>query len=197
MKTFLNSLLLLVFLVPSVLLAQSTVTGTVTDQANAMPVPGVNIIIKGTSTGATTDFDGKYTISAKTGDVLVFSYVGFKTSEVTYNGQSPLNVVLAEDTAQLDEVVLIGYGSTNKQDATGAVEKISDESFNKGAIVSPEQLLAGKSAGVRVTSNGGAAGEGSQIRIRGGASLSANNDPLIVIDGLPLDQRGGAQGVRN
>lgn len=197
MKTFLNSLLLLVFLVPSVLLAQNTVTGTVTDQANAMPVPGVNILIKGTTTGATTDFDGKYSITAKAGDVLVFSYVGFKTTEVTYNGQSPLNVVLVEDAGQLDEVVLIGYGSTNKQDATGAVEKISDETFNKGAIVSPEQLLAGKSAGVRVTSNGGAAGEGSQIRIRGGASLSANNDPLIVIDGLPLDQRGGAQGVRN
>ena len=178
------------------MLAQSTVSGTVTDKANALPLPGVNILVKGTSVGTTSDFDGNYTISAKSGDVIVFSYVGFKTQEITYNGQSKLNVTLTEDAAQLDEIVLIGYGSTTKQDATGAVEKISTEEFNKGAIVSPEQLLAGKSAGVRVTSNNGAPGGGSEIRIRGGASLSANNSPLIVVDGLPLDQR-GVQGVRN
>ncbi|GFZ81573.1 SusC/RagA family TonB-linked outer membrane protein [Aquaticitalea lipolytica] len=177
-------------------MAQSTVSGTVTDKANALPLPGVNILVKGTSVGTTSDFDGNYTISAKSGDVIVFSYVGFKTQEITYNGQSKLNVTLTEDAAQLDEIVLIGYGSTTKQDATGAVEKISTEEFNKGAIVSPEQLLAGKSAGVRVTSNNGAPGGGSEIRIRGGASLSANNSPLIVVDGLPLDQR-GVQGVRN
>ena len=194
MKTFLNSLLVLLFFIPSILLAQSTVSGTVTDKANALPLPGVNILVKGTSVGTTSDFDGNYTISAKSGDVIVFSYVGFKTQEITYNGQSKLNVTLTEDAAQLDEIVLIGYGS--KQDATGAVEKISTEEFNKGAIVSPEQLLAGKSAGVRVTSNNGAPGGGSEIRIRGGASLSANNSPLIVVDGLPLDQR-GVQGVRN
>ena len=196
MKTFLNSLLVLLFFIPSILLAQSTVSGTVTDKANALPLPGVNILVKGTSVGTTSDFDGNYTISAKSGDVIVFSYVGFKTQEITYNGQSKLNVTLTEDAAQLDEIVLIGYGSTTKQDATGAVEKISTEEFNKGAIVSPEQLLAGKSAGVRVTSNNGAPGGGSEIRIRGGASLSANNSPLIVVDGLPLDQR-GVQGVRN
>ena len=196
MKTFLNSLLVLLFFIPSILLAQSTVSGTVTDKANALPLPGVNILVKGTSVGTTSDFDGDYTISAKSGDVIVFSYVGFKTQEITYNGQSKLNVTLTEDAAQLDEIVLIGYGSTTKQDATGAVEKISTEEFNKGAIVSPEQLLAGKSAGVRVTSNNGAPGGGSEIRIRGGASLSANNSPLIVVDGLPLDQR-GVQGVRN
>ena len=195
MKTFLNSLLVLLFFIPSIL-AQSTVSGTVTDKANALPLPGVNILVKGTSVGTTSDFDGNYTISAKSGDVIVFSYVGFKTQEITYNGQSKLNVTLTEDAAQLDEIVLIGYGSTTKQDATGAVEKISTEEFNKGAIVSPEQLLAGKSAGVRVTSNNGAPGGGSEIRIRGGASLSANNSPLIVVDGLPLDQR-GVQGVRN
>jgi iron complex outermembrane receptor protein len=186
MKTFLNSLMLLVFLVPSVLLSQNIVTGTVTDQANAMPVPGVNIIIKGTSTGSTTDFDGKYSINVKTGDVLVFSYVGYKTTEVTYDGQSPLNVTLAEDAAQLDEVVLIGYGSTTLKDATGSLEKIDSETFNKGAIVSPENLLAGKSAGVRITASSGSPGAGAEIRIRNGGSLSANNSPLIVVDGIPL-----------
>src|SRR5690606_20107919 len=182
MKTFLNSLMLLVFLVPSVLLSQNIVTGTVTDQANAMPVPGVNIIIKGTSTGSTTDFDGKYTINAKTGDVLVFSYVGYKTTEVTYNGQSPLNVTLAEDAAQLDEVVVIGYGSVKKKDATGSVAVVTTEDFNKGMKTTAENLLNGRVAGLSITT-GGAPGAGSTIRIRGGASLNASNDPLIVIDG--------------
>ncbi|TXE09163.1 SusC/RagA family TonB-linked outer membrane protein [Gelidibacter salicanalis] len=195
MKTFLNSLLFLVFLVPSVMWSQTTVSGTVTDQASA-PLPGVNILIKGTTTGTTTDWDGNYSISAKNGDIVVFSYVGFKPQEFNYTGQQSLNVVLIEDTALLDEIVLIGYGSTTKQDATGSVEKVSEKEFNQGAIVSPEQLLAGKSAGVRITSSGGDPGGGSDIRIRGGASLSANNSPLIVIDGLPLDQR-GVQGVRN
>ena len=196
MKTFLNALLFCLILVPATLFAQTTVTGTVTDQANAMPLPGVNVIIKGTTTGTSTDFDGKYSLNVNQGDTIVFSYVGFVTQEIVYNGQTTLNVIMVEDAALLDEIVLIGYGSTTKQDATGAVEKVSDEEFNRGAIVSPEQLIAGKSAGVRITSNGGAAGEGSEIRIRGGASLSANNSPLIVVDGLPLDQR-GVQGVRN
>nr|WP_321221862.1 SusC/RagA family TonB-linked outer membrane protein [uncultured Psychroserpens sp.] len=195
MKTFLNSLLILAFLLPATLFGQTKITGTVTDEANALPLPGVNILVKGTTTGASTDFDGKYSITVNEGDILVFSYLGYSTKEVTFTGQSPFNVSLTEDAGQLDEIVLIGYGSTTKQDATGAVEKVGDEEFNKGAIVAPEQLLAGKSAGVRVTSNSGAPGEGAEIRIRGGASLSATNSPLIVVDGLPLDQR-GVQGVR-
>ena len=196
MKTFMNSLMLLVFIIPSVMWSQATVSGTVTDQANASPLPGVNIIIKGTATGTTTDFDGNFSISTKNGDVLSFSYVGYKPQEIVYNGQPSLKIVLVEDTAQLDEIVLIGYGATTKQDATGAVEKIGEKEFNQGAIVSPEQLLSGKSAGVRITSSGGDPGGNSEIRIRGGASLSASNSPLIVVDGLPLDQR-GVQGVRN
>ncbi|TCK65192.1 iron complex outermembrane receptor protein [Winogradskyella wandonensis] len=196
MKTFLNAILFCVLLVPATLFAQSTVSGTVTDGSNSMPLPGVNVIIKGTTTGTSTDFDGKYSLSVNNGDTLVFSFVGFVNQEIVYNGQSKIDVVLQEDAAQLDEIVLIGYGSTTKQDATGAVDKVSDEDFNRGAIVAPEQLLAGKSAGVRITNNGGAAGEGSQIQIRGISSLSANQSPLIVVDGLPLDQR-GVQGVRN
>ncbi|WP_299117719.1 TonB-dependent receptor [uncultured Winogradskyella sp.] len=196
MKTFLNAILLCVFLVPATLFAQSTVTGTVTDGSNSMPLPGVNVIVKGTTNGNNTDFDGKYSLTVNNGDVIVFSYLGFVTQEITYNGQATIDVTLTEDAAQLDEIVLIGYGSTTKQDATGAVDKVSDDDFNRGAIVAPEQLLAGKSAGVRITTNGGAAGEGSQIRIRGISSLSANQSPLIVVDGLPLDQR-GVQGVRN
>lgn len=197
MKTFLNALLFCLIMLPATLLAQTTVTGTVTEKANAMPTPGVNVIIKGTARGTSTDFDGKYSLEVNEGEILVFSYVGYTTQEVVFTGQSSIDIVLEEDAAQLDEVVLIGYGSTTKQDATGSVEKVGDEEFNRGAIVAPQQLIAGKAAGVRVTSGGGAAGEGGEIRIRGGASLSATNDPLIVIDGLPIDQRGGAQGSRN
>lgn len=197
MKTVLNALLFCLIMLPATLMAQSTATGTVTDKANAMPLPGVNVIIKGTTRGASTDFDGKYSIEVSQGEILVFSYMGYTTQEIVYNGQSKIDVSLEEDAAQLDEVVLIGYGSTTKQDATGAIEKVDDKEFNRGAIVAPQQLIAGKAAGVRVTSGGGGAGEGGEIRIRGGASLSATNDPLIVIDGLPIDQRGGAQGSRN
>lgn len=197
MKTFLNALLFCLIMAPATLLAQTTVSGTVTDKANAMPLPGVNVLVKGTSRGASTDFDGKFTIDVNQGETIVVSYVGYKTQEIIFNGQSTIDVSLEEDAAQLDEVVLIGYGSTTKQDATGAVEKVGDEEFNRGAIVAPQQLIAGKAAGVRITTGGGAAGEGGEIRIRGGASLSTTNDPLIVIDGLPIDQRGGAQGVSN
>lgn len=197
MKTFLNALLFCLIMVPATLMAQTTVSGTVTDKANAMPLPGVNVLVKGTSRGASTDFDGKFSLEVNQGETIVVSYVGYKTQEVTFNGQSNLDIALEEDAAQLDEVVLIGYGSTTKQDATGAVEKVGDEEFNRGAIVAPQQLIAGKAAGVRITTGGGAAGEGGEIRIRGGASLSATNDPLIVIDGLPIDQRGGAQGITN
>jgi len=197
MKTFLNALLFCLIMIPATLMAQSSVSGTVTDKANAMPLPGVNVIIKGTSRGVSTDFDGNYSIEVSDGETIVISYLGYTTQEFVYNGQSRIDVALEEDAAQLDEVVLIGYGSTTKQDATGAVEKVDDKEFNRGAIVAPQQLIAGKAAGVRITSGGGAAGEGGEIRIRGGASLSATNNPLIVIDGLPIDQRGGAQGSRN
>ncbi len=196
MKTFLNSFMLLLFLFPSILLAQTTVSGTVTDQANASPLPGVNILIKGTTTGATTDFDGNYTITAKSGDIIVFSYVGFKTQEITFNGQSKLDITLVEDTAQLDEIVLIGYGSVKKEDATGSVDVVSQKDFNKGAIISTDQLLNGKAAGVRITNSGGSPDSAPNIRIRGGASLNAQNNPLIVIDGVPIGNDNPA-GVSN
>jgi TonB-linked SusC/RagA family outer membrane protein len=198
MKTVFSALMLCILLVPAALLGQSTVKGTVTDQANEMPLPGVNVLIKGTTTGTSTDFDGNYTLNnVNNGDVIVFSYLGFVSQEIVFEGQSTLNVAMREDAAQLEEIVLIGYGATTKQDATGAVEKVGAEEFNKGAIVAPQQLIAGKAAGVNVTAPSGAAGDGGSIRIRGGASLSATNDPLIVIDGLPIDQRGGSQGSRN
>ena len=185
MKTFLNGLLLLALFAPLTLFSQTEVIGTVTDEAN-IPLPGVNVIIKGTTIGASTDFDGNYTLKVNNGNIIVFSYLGFATQEITYTGQQNINVVLVQDTAQLSEVVVIGYGTTTVKDATGSLSRIDSEEFNKGAIVSPENLLAGKSAGVRITSSSGAPGSGGEIRIREGGSLSANNNPLIVVDGIPL-----------
>ncbi|RMA58831.1 SusC/RagA family TonB-linked outer membrane protein [Ulvibacter antarcticus] len=197
MKQLLKKCLFVFSLIPIGLLAQSSVSGTVSDQVTEIPIPGVNVIIKGTTNGTTTNFDGNYTLdNVENDDVIVFSYVGFTTFEVKHTGNSTLNVSLEEDAAILGEVLLIGYGATTKQDATGAVEKVSSEEFNSGSIVSPEQLLSGKSAGVSVTSGGGGPGGDSEIRIRGGSSLAGNNSPLIVLDGIPLDQR-KLQGVRN
>lgn len=176
--------------------AQTTVTGSVTEQSTSSPLPGVNVLIKGTSTGTVTDFDGNYQIEVNNGDVLIFSYVGYQTVEVTYSGQTPLNIQLNENAALLNEIVIIGYGSVKKEDLTGAVDVISSKDFNQGAVVSPDQLLQGKAAGVRITSAGGQPDAAPNIRIRGGSSLSGNNAPLIVIDGVPLDN-GGVAGVGN
>jgi iron complex outermembrane receptor protein len=196
MKTFLNSLLLVAFLIPATLFAQTTLTGTVIDEADTSPIPGVNILVKGTTNGAATDFDGKYSIKVNQGDVLVFSYVGYVTQEVTYTGQSTIDISMVGDTAQLDEIVLIGYGSVKKEDATGSVDVVSSKDFNQGAIVSTDQLLNGKAAGVRITNNGGSPDSAPNIRIRGGASLNASNNPLIVIDGVPIGSANPA-GVSN
>lgn len=196
MKTILKQVLFLLFLIPVLTWAQTKVSGTITDGLTGMPLGGVNVIIKDTSQGTSSDFDGNYIINVTNGQTLVFSFVGYTSREVVYAGQQKLDMTLQEDADLLDEVVLIGYGETTQQNATGAVSKVSSKEFNQGAIVAPEQLLAGKTAGVRITSGSGAPGGGSEIRIRGGASLSGNNSPLIVVDGLPLDQR-GVQGVRN
>ena len=196
MKTKYHSMLFLLLFVPAMIFAQSTVSGTVTEQASSFPLPGVNVLIKGTATGTATDFDGNYQLAVNNGDVLVFSYVGYVTQEITYTGQSRVDVQMVEDAAQLDEIVLIGYGSVKKEDLTGSVDVISSDDFNQGAIVSPDQLLQGKAAGVRITNAGGQPDAAPNIRIRGGSSLSGNNAPLIVIDGVPLDN-GGVAGVGN
>ena len=196
MKTFLNGFFLLVFMIPALFFAQTTVSGTVTDEANAMPLPGVNILIKGTNTGASSDFDGNFSITVSEGQVLVFSYLGYETKEITYGGEPQLNITLTQDAGQLDEVVIIGYGTTTKKDATGSIESVTEKDFTKGNIVTPENLIQGRVAGVSVTTSG-APGSGSQIRIRGGSSINASNDPLIIIDGLPIsnDGIGGSRGV--
>ncbi|OYQ42243.1 SusC/RagA family TonB-linked outer membrane protein [Flavobacterium aurantiibacter] len=188
MKTIYKKLLLSVLLLPFSVLAQSTLTGTVTDKASGQPLPGVSVVVQGTTNGTSTDFDGKFSLSGlKNGQVVVFSFIGYKEVSETFTGQKSVAISLAEETNELTEVVVqIGYGSVRKKDATGSVTQLSSKEFNKGANVTAENLLAGRVAGVTVNLGGGAPGSGAQIRIRGGSSLSASNDPLIVIDGLPI-----------
>ncbi|EIJ37679.1 TonB-linked outer membrane protein, SusC/RagA family [Galbibacter orientalis DSM 19592] len=180
---------LLMFLISASIFAQQSVSGVVTDASTNTPIPGVNVVIKGTTTGTTTDFDGQFTINAENGTVIQFSYIGFNTQEKPVTGAT-MNVVLTEDTQQLDEVVVIGYGSVKKKDATGAVDQVSTEDFNQGPVLNAGQLITGKIAGVSVTSGGGAPGEGQNIVIRGQGSLSLNSSPLYVIDGVPIADSG-------
>ncbi|KAA1244097.1 TonB-dependent receptor [Aquimarina sp. RZ0] len=176
---------LLVCISGNMMFAQITVTGVVSD-ANG-PIPGVNVLVKGTSNGSVSDFEGKYSISASEDGTLVFSYVGFKTKEVAIGGRTTVNVTLEEDAAALEEVVVIGYGSIRSKDATGAVASVKSEDFNGGVISSPEQLIQGKTAGVQITQTSGEPGAGINIRIRGTSSVRANNNPLYVVDGFPLN----------
>lgn len=175
---------------------EAVVSGRVTDAADGSGLPGVNILEKGTQNGALTDNNGSYTIRVNSGATLVFSFVGFTTQEIQVTGQTTIDVSLVSDVTQLGEVVVIGYGSVEKKDITGAVAEVSTESFNQGVMASPQDLIVGKLAGVNVTTNSGAPGAGSTIRIRGGSSLNATNDPLIIIDGFPVDN-GGISGVDN
>jgi len=162
-----------------------TVSGTVT--ADDGPLPGVNVIVKGTSNGASTDFDGNYTLDNLDSDaILEFSSLGYVTQEIAVNGQTSINAFLETDSEALDEVIIIGYGTTTVKDATGAVASVSSKDFNGGAIGSPEQLIQGKVAGVQTVSSSGQPGAGISLRIRGTTSVTSNNDPLYVVDGVPL-----------
>lgn len=184
-------LLLFCFLLSSYNLAygqERVISGKVTSPVDGAPLPGVNVLIKGTSEGTITDIDGNYSISANDNDVLVFSFVGFSNSEVPVSSISGSNysIILKEDIQALSEVVVIGYGTQEKRDATGAVASVKAEDFNRGVISSPEQLIQGKSAGVQIAGASGEPGAGVNIRIRGTTSVRANNGPLFVIDGVPL-----------
>jgi TonB-linked SusC/RagA family outer membrane protein len=168
------------------------VTGTVTD-ADGKALEGVSVTIKGSNKGTATGTGGVFTLDAPSNATLVFSSVGFAVREVKVTGGN-MTIALAAAANDLNAVVVIGYGSARKKDLTGAVSTVTSKDFQKGNIVTPEQAIAGKVAGVSIISNGGRPGAGSTIRIRGGASLNASNDPLIVVDGVPLDG-GGIEGA--
>jgi len=185
------SLLFLGILVSGALSAQGIrVTGKVTDAADGSALIGVTVQEKGTANGTISDVTGNYSLTVASTATLIYSYVGYTPQEVPVNGRTVINIALAIGDLSLQEVVVIGYGTVKKSDATGSVTAISSKDFNKGAITSPQDLLVGKSAGVVITTSGGAPGSGSTIRVRGGSSLNASNDPLIIIDGVPIDNNG-------
>ncbi len=186
-KVWLAALLTLCFSFPA--LAQKiTVSGTVIDPEGE-PLIGASVLVKGETLGTATNIDGEYTISVPSDGILVFSYVGYDTQEIPVNGQTTLNVSMKENSLMLDEVVAIGYGTVKKSDATGSVATVKPSEIEAGLATSAQDLLVGASPGVVVTTSGNPS-EGGNIQIRGGASLAASNDPLIVIDGVPMDTKG-------
>jgi TonB-dependent starch-binding outer membrane protein SusC len=196
MKQIRQLILGILFLFPFFMSAQDVIKGNVKDDTGT-ELPGVSIIVKGTTNGTATDFDGNFEIEVDEANaILVFSFIGYKNVELPVTAN--MNVTMQESTESLNEVILIGYGQTTKKDATGAVEKVGVKEFNPGIIASPEQLITGKTAGVNVVPPSGRPGEGGTIKIRGGvSSLSATNSPLIVIDGVPVDQNGPALNTIN
>jgi TonB-linked SusC/RagA family outer membrane protein len=192
-------LIMLLIISPGYLFAQqqATITGIVKTAPDNLGMPGVSVRLKGTATATSTDPKGNFIIKIPAASgILEFSFVGYKTQEVTVSSSTTLNITLLEDAATLNDVVVVGYGTTRKQDLTGSVAVIGTKDFQKGSISTPEQMLSGKVSGVAITSNSGQPGSGSTIRIRGGSSLNASNDPLFVIDGVPLEN-GGVSGASN
>lgn len=196
-RVFLMTMLLGILMIVSVTAQTGTtisVRGTVTDIAGE-PLIGVNILLQGTSTGTVTDYDGNFTLQAPANGVLEISYIGYKPQSIPINNRTNIRIVMAEDTELLEELVVIGYGTVRKDDATGSVTAVDATKLNRGLATSPSDLLAGKVAGLSVVSSGGAPGSSSSIRIRGGSSMSASNEPLIVIDGVPVDNATGVSGM--
>ncbi|MBY0482217.1 MAG: SusC/RagA family TonB-linked outer membrane protein, partial [Chitinophagaceae bacterium] len=186
---------MLAFAMPAIA-QDKVVTGKVTDSKDGSALAGASVLVKGTKIGVSTDASGSFSLKVPaSATTLVITSVSHVTKEVGIVSGTIL-IQLEQANTALSEVVVIGYGSARKKDLTGSVSTVSSKDFVKGAITTPEQLISGKIAGVAITSNGGAPGAGSTIRIRGGASLSASNDPLIVIDGLPLSNA-GISGVAN
>ena len=174
-------------------IGQQNIVGIVSD-SDGNPLPAVNVVIEGTTTGVSTDFDGQFSLQAEVGQSLIFSYIGFETQKVEIKNSS-IDIILLESSSELDEVVIIGYGSTQRKDLTGAVDYLVSDDFSNVANSSPQELIQGKISGVTVTTNGGAPGDSSNIRIRGNGSLNLNSNPLYVVDGIPIDY--GVGGSRN
>ena len=168
---------------------EKTITGTITSVAEGLPLPGVNVIVKGTSRGVQTDFDGNYSIKASEGETLVFSFISMKSTEILVGSSSTMDVALAEDVAALDEIVVTGYrGATNSAKVTSSVATVKAESIEQVPITSVDQMLQGQAAGVNVSTGSGQPGQSATIIIRGRNSLNGDTEPLFIIDGVPVDQ---------
>jgi TonB-linked SusC/RagA family outer membrane protein len=186
-------LLLFVFMAMTVQAQTGSVAGKIFDETG-QPLPGASVQIKSLNKSTSTDVNGNYRLTGlSNGSVTItVSYIGYTSLDqaVTISGTTTSNITLKPDAQSLNEVVVIGYGTAEKKNLTGSISTVSAKDFQKGTITTPEQLIQGKVAGVNIVSNGGAPGSGSVIRVRGGASLNASNDPLIVIDGVPLSGSG-------
>lgn len=194
--SFSRYLTVLLLFITTIAWSQSrTVTGKVNSSEDGNPLPGVSIVEKGTTNGTVSDADGNFSINVGANPVLVFSFVGYKTMERVLGSESSLDIQLESDVTALSEVVVVGYGEVKKTDATGAVAVVSQEKFNKGFQTSAEQLIQGRVAGVQITSTSGEPGASSNIRIRGASSIRSGNNPLIVLDGVPLDGRDVSAGA--
>ena len=184
----LYTLLFTIILYSSTLLAnaQNVVSGTVTSLTDGEPLIGASIVVKGTSIGTTTNFDGNYSIQAEQGQTLVFSYVGFSTQEISVGAQRVINVQLSENLDVLDEVVVIGYGVQKKKLSTGATVQVKGDDLQKLNTISPLQALQGRTPGVNITSTSGQPGSGMKVTIRGLGTIG-NSGPLYIIDGIEGD----------
>ncbi len=163
------------------------VTGKVTDATIGETIPGVSVLVKNTTTGTITDLNGEYSIEVQIGSELVFSYIGYETQTIVVGQQNIINVNLIPAITGLEEVVVVGYGIQKKSDVTGATSTLDEEDFNSGVVISPAEMVQGRISGVQVTMNSGEPGSGSSVRIRGNSSVRSNQDPLYVIDGVPLN----------
>jgi len=163
-----------------------TISGKVTDAGNGEMLPGVSVVVKGTTNGAATNFDGEYTINVEANQTLVFSFIGYTSQEVVVGEGNVLNVKLAQSTEKLEEVVVVGYGSQKKREITGSIAKIESRNIQDKIASSFEGTMAGQAAGVSVTTGSGMAGSGSIVRVRGVASINSAGDPLYVVDGIPI-----------
>jgi len=177
----------------TIILQEIKVSGTVKDETGA-GIPGVSVKIKGANIGAATDAKGNYVLNVPANGTLVFSAVGLLSQEISVNSRTVVNVVLLSDIGKLNEVVVVGYGKVKKRDVTGSVTSLKREDFNQGAITSADQLIAGKASGVQVVQNSAEPGGGISVNIRGSGSINADNSPLYVVDGLPLDNSPAVSG---
>lgn len=189
MNRRLLSFVVLFFLVSAAAMAQ-TVSGRVTSAVDGLPLPGVSVLVKGTSTGTTTDADGKYSLAVPDlqSSVLTMSFIGYKTQDIPLNNRTTINVSMEEDVTTMDEVVVIGYGTQKRSDLTGAVGSVNEERLKERPATSLNQALAGKIAGVQVNTNSGRPGGKANVRIRGFSSINSSNNPLYVVDGVQLPQ---------
>ena len=185
MKKITLIMALIVFCSWQVVLAQKTITGTVTDSKDGLTLPGVSIVVKGTTNGTVSDISGNYSIKVSADQVLLFSFVGYNTQEVTVASQTAINIALVQQAAMLDEVVVVGYGTQKKVNLTGAVENVSTKDLVSRPVTTTSAAIQGKVTGVYVQQNSGQPGKDyGNILIRGIGTLN-NNNPLVLIDGIP------------